>query len=304
MDSLKTLMDKHQYELVLKITKTATDYNSLFYRISALLATGDPDAALNCILANRKELQKKLGLLIKVHIEILCIIRDFDKAYDEMDYYENLPYESQVVEETLRKYRKYIREQEKAAVGNKDLSDEDIFARLQSDKPGLVLDGLQAIRDKEVAKYLPFIEKILVSFKFQAIRSFALMLLVEKKLNKEIKFLHIDKIIDVNPSLLEPPFRNKEFVEFVQNLQQDFKNPSLSQNAANIYSSYLIYIYPDVSVVPDKVMLCALYGIANVYMQVIAEKSFEEKCEENGVKVKDAEKVIEELKKSIENFQD
>ena len=47
MDSLKTLFDKKQYDLVLKITETSKDAQSLFYRISALLALGKSEEALD-----------------------------------------------------------------------------------------------------------------------------------------------------------------------------------------------------------------------------------------------------------------
>ena len=36
MDSLKTLMDKKQYDLVIKLTENSNDSIALFYRLSAL----------------------------------------------------------------------------------------------------------------------------------------------------------------------------------------------------------------------------------------------------------------------------
>ena len=97
MDSLKSLMDKRQYDLVLKLTENTIDPTYLFYRISALLALGRAQESLKCIEDNRVLLQKDLSILIKVHIEILCLLGMFDKAYEEMKYYQNLPYASQVV---------------------------------------------------------------------------------------------------------------------------------------------------------------------------------------------------------------
>ena len=45
MDSLKTLMDKKQYDLVLKLTENSQDSLALFYRLSAMLATGKSEEA-------------------------------------------------------------------------------------------------------------------------------------------------------------------------------------------------------------------------------------------------------------------
>ncbi len=53
MDSLKSLMDKKQYDLVLKITETSKDAQSLFYRISALLALGKSKASSDLPNAKR-----------------------------------------------------------------------------------------------------------------------------------------------------------------------------------------------------------------------------------------------------------
>ena len=53
MDSLKSLMDCKEYELVIKITNNAEKPDDLFYRISALLATGKYQEALDCLEKNK-----------------------------------------------------------------------------------------------------------------------------------------------------------------------------------------------------------------------------------------------------------
>ena len=94
MDSLKSLMDRKEYDIVLRLTKKSTDPNELFYRVSAFLGAGKYQEALECIETNKLILQSDLLLLMKVHIEILCILGRFDEAYAALDYYKNLPYES------------------------------------------------------------------------------------------------------------------------------------------------------------------------------------------------------------------
>lgn len=302
MDSIKSLLENKQYDLVLKCTENATDSVTLFYRISALLALGKAEDCLACINNNKKELQKNLAVLIKIHIEVLCILKRFDEAYEEMEYYENLPYESQIVEETLKKYRREIRMAEKEAVCSKNLTVEDIAFKLKSEKAAIVIDGLQSIREKDVNLFMTDIERIMISYPMQAIRSFALMLLVEKKVNKSVKFLHVDEQILVNPSLLEPPFVDNSFMNFVRLIQEDFKNPTLSQNATSIYSTYIIFNYPDKDMVNQNVMLCALYAVANEYLKSSDEKELSDKCIEKGVELKEVKKIIEKLKESIEIF--
>ena len=88
MDNLKSLMDKKEYELVIKLTEKSETANDLFYRISALLALGRGEEALTCLKSHQKTLESKLSILIKIHIELLCLLGDFDKAFEELNYYE------------------------------------------------------------------------------------------------------------------------------------------------------------------------------------------------------------------------
>ena len=69
MDSLKSLMDKKQYDLVIKLTENSTDSTYLFYRISAFLALGKPLESLSVIENNRDILEKDLYILLKIHID-------------------------------------------------------------------------------------------------------------------------------------------------------------------------------------------------------------------------------------------
>lgn len=301
MDSLKSLMDKKQYDLVLQITETSKDAQSLFYRISALLALGKSEEALDCVTFNQKILTSNLRLLVKIHIEILCLLNKFDAARGQLDYYKNLPYESQETEEVLKYYEKYIREEEKNAIRGHHIDEEEVIKRLTSNNASVVLTGLEACRSKTIEIFLPYLEKILQDFPMQAIRSFALLLLVEKKVNKVVKFKHVNHLIEVNPSLLEPPFQDNQFTNIIRSIQSDFKDPSISQNALNIYSTYLIYIYPDKCKFNAKALLCALYGIASEYLHADGT-AFEEKCLQEGENISDVRKIIGELKGSIETF--
>lgn len=301
MDSLKTLMEKKQFDLVIQITENSRDAHDLFYRITALLATGRPLEALDVIRENRRLLQKDdLVLLLKMHIEILCLLAKFDEAYDEMEYYENLPYESQIMEEQLKAYRKYIREQERLSFSSKDLTNEEISKRLDNEKATVVLDGLQSLRDKNIEQFMPKIQRIMLDFPMQAVRSFALMLLVEKKYNGMLKFNHVNKVIEVNPSLLIPPFIDEKFQNFLKLIQSDFRNPALSQNAENIYSTYLIYIYPDQGNYNEAALLCALYGVATEFLQTDGDESLEDKCKRKGVDMDEVSKIMDALREAIE----
>ena len=245
MDSLKSLMDRKEYDLVLRLTKNSTDANELFYRISAFLATGKYQEALSCIETNKLILQKDLLFLMHVHIEILCILGKFDEAYAALEYYKNLPYESQKVEEYLKELPNLIRLEEKKRYVTNNLEEEDLIKKLQSDKQEDVLMAIDSVRGRDITPYISTINKVMVNYPKQSIRSFALLLLVQKKVNKELDFNHMGRIIKVNPSQLLPPFVGNEFTNFVNDLSKELKDPSLSETAIQIVSTYIIYIYPD-----------------------------------------------------------
>ena len=135
MDSLKSLMDRKEYELVIKLTEKTDDMNFLFYRISAFLALGKGEEALSTIKNNRKILQGDPSLLIKIHIEILCLLNKFEEAEKEIAYYQNMPYVSQEVEEMLRDLPKYIKEEEKKSFYGKTYDIDELHEnRLEKNK--------------------------------------------------------------------------------------------------------------------------------------------------------------------------
>lgn len=302
MDSLKSLMDKRQYELVIKLTETATEPTPLFYRISALLAMGKGEEALACIKSNRKILEADLSILMKIHIEILCLLQKFDEANDELRYYENLPYVSQEVEELLKELPKVIREEERKNTSFRNLDQDDLIKSLDSKDSTEILMALDIVRERDVNIYLNKIQNIMVNFPKQSIRSFALLLLVQKQVNRTVQFNHIGKIIELNPSLLEPPFVGEDFTALVKKLDADFRNPVLSQNAVQILSTHVLYIYPDKIDLDIDIMIEALYQISNKYLQTKDYSSIEERCYEKHINPVEVEELIDQINDSLEDF--
>lgn len=302
MDSLKSLMDRKDYELVIKLTENSQDINYLFYRISAFLALGKGERALSTIKHNRKILEGDLSLLVKIHIEILCLLNNFDEAYEELRYYENLPYVSQQVEEVLREMPKFIREEEKKSVSSKELSNDELRKMLNSHDQNVVLPALDLVRDRDINMFMPSIEKILVKFPKQSIRSFALLLLVQKHINKDVAFDHMGDVIAVNPSSLEPPFIGSEFNDFLRELQKELKDPAASENAIQILSSYIIYTYPIKLEISYDLLIEALRAIALEYLQNKDDIDLSNRCLRKGIRESEVEELIQRIKKCLDDF--
>ena len=302
MDTLKSLMDKHEYELVIKLTEKSGDVDSIFYRISALLAIGQGEKALACLKEHHIELHKNLLLLIKVHIDLLLILGRFDEAYDELDYYKNLPYVSQQMEELLKDLPGLVRQEEKNSLANHEVNNETLKNRLMSDDENSVLPSLDMIRGRDINIFLKEVQHIMVNFPKQAIRSFALLLLVQKKVDRDFNFKHVDKIIIVNPSKLEPPFVGDEFNNFVRALQSEIKDPAVNNDAVQILSSYILYMYPEQLHLNYAVLIEALRNISEEYLQVTDRVPLEQRCLEKRIDVEETEKLIQRIKEAVNNF--
>ena len=304
MDSLKTLMDKKSYDLVIKLTENSNDAIALFYRLSALLAVGQSEEALNLIKTKRLIMQKKLALLIKFHIEILCLLKRFDEAYEELKYYEELPYESQEVEEVLRGMPAYIRNEEKAAY-KAPIDEDKLREMLIKGNDGEILASLDRI--KAMTDFGPFllgILKVAQSHKRQVIRSIALLVLVYKKYDKEVNFLHHDKMITVVPSKLDDPFiipGYSSIEEFSYALQSEYHDPSIADDALNIISSYLLYNYPDKLDLSADESLVVFGFIAKKLLQINID-DLEKVCQEKGLDYSKIKNKMEDVEIDLSHF--
>ena len=276
--------------------------NYLFYRITAFVALGKGEEALNVIKENRHILEGDLSLLVKIHIEILCILSRFDEAYEEIEYYKGLPYVSQQVEELMHDMPKLVKEEEKKAYMNRRLSDEELKERLLSDKEDYVLPAIDMVRDRDINLFLKEIEDVMIHFSRQSIRSFALLLCVQKKVDKEMKFNHLGEIIVVNPSKTKPPFVGDDFNRMLKKMQSDLRDPSLCEDAVRIYSSYIIHIYPSIIDEPEEVQIEALRQISKEYLQVNDEKTLEDYCKEKNISLDETRELIQRIKNAVENF--
>lgn len=304
MDSLKTLMDKKQYELVLKITENSEDSLSLFYRLSALLAVNRINDALALIKQKRQILLTKPAILMKIHIEILCLLGKFDEAYEELNYYKELPYENQQTEELLRYLPKYIREEELKVYKHREVGQDEIRKKLLSKDDNDVLSALDAVRDQPLENFLLPIFNILKTYPKQMIRAFALLLLVAKKYDKVVSYLYLDKIIEVKPSTLGDPFVIDgvgDISSISQALQNAYHNPSLVQNAVSILSSYLVYTYPNK---PQYTLdeLIVIFGYLAEDLLQISDYDLVGLCEKRKLDLDKIKKESAEIKELMKDF--
>ena len=299
MDSLKSLIDSRNYDLVIKLTDKSKDVNDLFYRIAAFTCLGKYDEALYVIQDNQKILEGNMTALIPIHIQLLCTLQRYDQAQSILEYYQNLPYVSQVVEEILRKMPDYILSEEKKS-NSIYYNDDEVIDKLNSKDKEEVLFGLDLVKKRDVFTFLPYINKILTSYPNQTIRSLALMLLVEKEVDRNLKYLSKGELIDVNPKHIEPPFRGDVFDKIVKKMDMSYKDATLSTNGAQILSSYVIYIFPHQLDNNVEEIALAVYIIAKRLMSF--EIDIKKECESRALDEKRVKKYVNEIEEALNDF--
>ena len=198
----------------------------------------------------------------------------------------------------------YIRNEEKAIYG-RPLDEDELREKLINGNDGEILASLDRI--KAMADFAPFligILKVAKSHKRQVIRSIALLVLVYKKYDKEVQFLHHDKMITVVPKELNDPFivpGYSSIEEFSYALQSAYHDPSIANNALNIISSYLLYNYPDKLDLNAEESLVIFGYIAKKLLKINLD-DLEKVCEKKGLDYSKVTKRMEEVEEDLANF--
>ncbi len=303
MDSLKSLIDSKNYDLVIKLTETSTTSNDLFYRISAFICLGKYEEALFVIQDHQHTLESNLAALINVHINLLCALSRFDQAYSALDYYSNLPYQSQVVEEILRKMPEVISKEEQKNAGVKYYDTDQLLELLDSNKDEEVLLALDIIKNRDILEFLPKLKMMLLNYSREVTKSYILMMLVRKEVDRDLVMIKEAKEIHCNPKKLKPPFTGDTFDAVVRKFDREFKDASLSQIATQLFSQYCIYIYPkDLKPNPELYAL-VFFLLANEYAQSGKQEiDLPSVCQRHNLDVNEVEELKKEIEKALSDF--
>lgn len=247
MDSLKTLIERKQFQLVVDLTQNYRDAETATFRIAALVGLGRIEEALDLIAKFHGEFEDATFQIMKVHLEILLMNNKYEKAYQELNYYKDLPYISQEVEEYLRDAEKMIRDHERNYNKNRKRSKEEIYAMLDKERDDLVLLAvLNEIRDYNIKDFTYHLilflrRKDINSF----VKTYSLFLLVSSAYDKPVSFIKNNKKYDVIPKELEPPFINENYDKVIRAIEGIAKDPTITEAANSILNEIIIIFYPD-----------------------------------------------------------
>lgn len=222
------------------------DAKKVFVDIANLLQQGKGQEGLTLLQANRDILfafdpEKTL----RANFELRFLLNQYDEAYEDYDYFSSLPYVSQQVEEILRGLPKLIRANELASKG-KDAFDEEIAHAVLSDgeDPYAVLGVLQQLKNRDITPFLEEIKSVLTSGIHDDAKTFALMLLVDKKVDEEVLLLKGERAFRVNPNKLGNPFASASYVK-MRGVFSTLKDSSLSNVCAQLLDQVVLSSYPE-----------------------------------------------------------
>ena len=214
--------------------------------------------ALYVIQDYQNILEKDLAALIPIHIDLLCTLERYDQAYSVLEYYSNLPYQSQVVEELLVEMKNIIAKEEKK---NQlyTISDEQLIKYLHSQNKEDVLYAIDVLKKRDVFDFLIELCQLMRNHPSQIIRSLVLLLLVDKEVDRNLPFLSYQGMITVNPKNAPHPFSNQEFNDLVNKINHETDDLTLSQNGVQILSNLALYIYPfEIDKDLDEILLAVI----------------------------------------------
>ncbi len=245
MDSLSSLIDKGEYELVLTLSELSSAPEDLLFRLVALLHLNRSEEAMELLDKNRHELFRyKPVLTMKYDFELRFARNEFDEAYEDLNEFEQEDYISQEVEEALREARKLIRRKERGAK-KKELSPEEIHARLIGEDAYLTLEALNALKPLDITPYMGDVEHLLLNNPSKEVCSYALILLVAKGFDRPVKAKTIfGKELEVTPTELTPPLTGEKFDSFRREILATGKDPSLARNAATLLEQISVLVFP------------------------------------------------------------
>lgn len=299
MDSYKTILEKKDYDLLLALTEGDDSPAGLTYRAAAYLAKGEAKTALKIFKNNEKKLYENNPLAyMKSLFDMRFILKQFDEAYDEMLYFENLPYISQEVEEYLRALPKLIRSEERNSNLNKDYDDEELKDKLALAKDDYeIISILNMVGPLKANRFERELKHLAEGNRGEIVRTYALLFLVAGKCEKEIHFQKRGKEFIVIPKTLIPPYTGKDFDNIAKSLSEYNVDPSIAGASRKVLDNYIFDVYPELPDFKNKhdAYLLAISAIGHELLG--SEFDLEEAAREKNLDAKEVESLKETIKK-------
>ncbi len=303
MDSYKKLLDNHQYDLIILLSKNDDTSEGLWARLLALIGVGRDDEALDLIAKNENKLMDHLSEMIDLHLEILKQQDKIDEILSALDHYDALPYQSFEVEEKIHHWKKVVLTTQKKTKKRQEDLQEEIKGRLRkAEKADRRLFALfENLKNMRISLFSEEISSYLASEADDAMKTYLLLLLVDNKVMQEFTLLKRGITYKVVPYELDPPFVSNAHMMLIELIERMSPNPSTTNIAIELYNSYVLEIYPE-TIDEDEYPLLGVTFILLAHHYLREEVPYEEYAEKAEIDVHLLKGKFAELLEILQNI--
>lgn len=254
---------KGEYDKVVTGLELTKKPDEIWLVVDSYVQMNQIDNAVRTIENNREILLKddpKKTMFI--NIDLLVNNKDYVRALITLNFYEELPYISIEVEELLSALKKYIYKSMNKKISKK--SDDDIIKDLNtSNNLELLMQSLIEIQQRDINVFLETLKDILKKENYdETIKTFALLLLSEKRVMEEVTYVKGDITYNIVPYELDPLPSAKEIEQKVFRYVSD-KDVSVLNSMTSLISNYALKVYPDdIFVDGEEELIMAFYLLA------------------------------------------
>lgn len=305
MDSLQKLFEQRKYDLLLNITEGDLDATSLWFRLRSLIALGKNESALSLIEDNLSSLKEYITQVIDMHMDLLCSFDRYEKAFQQLDKYDDLGYISMELEEKIKDWRhSLLVKGHSLHPKRRDFVTVEyckILRDYKSIQPAELLELMSKFSEFDIKYMVKDIKKIFNDESCNDyIKTYLLLVLVKHQQQQEYTFVKHGVIYTVNPYELDPPYVLPKYHDLINKIKEFDKSPYIYNVARSLLDSYIIDIYP-LDIEEDEISLyaAAFVAIANKYLSL--EPSLDKYASLGEVKKEVLENKIDEIMEVIQN---
>jgi hypothetical protein len=267
--------------------------NKLFEEMKALINKQN-DEEFEFFVSNHQELLKVDPVLfISNHVSYYAIKEDVSKVLEVIAYYKNAPYISMTVEDLLNELKENV---ERLAQPKKTLTKEEIRSALLSKNEEKVASCFEYLSKVNIRLYMDDVQEFLLSDMSYKYKTLAIFILIEQKVENEIKLSKNGLIYTLVPNMLDLPFDTYEYQECLRLLNEDeYLDPQVKDYAVEIMNTCQIKEFPDSFISIDNVELMKDIFIHMAKSYLYIESNLESVAKKHSLSIEKCNGIINEL---------
>ena len=270
--------------------------NDLFLQMKELINKQN-DEEFEFFVSNNQELLKiDPVLFISNHVTYYAIQENVNKVLEVISYYQNAPYISMTVEDLLKELKQNV---EKLNAPKKTITIDELKRNLLSKNEEKIASCFDYLSKVNIRMYLDVVKEFLlqdVSYKYKTL---ALFILIEQKIDQDVKVLKDGLVYTLNPNMLDLPFDTYEYQECKRIIDELNEDPQVKDYAIEIMNTCQIKEFPDSFLTLDNVEFMKAIFIHMAKSYLYLQSSLIELSRQYEISISKCEEIISELNRII-----